>query len=368
MNTKAVIPLVAGLGIAGVAAKLGLDYVRKAQARPSEKVQLWSAKENIPRGTAIREEMLDAMAFPPDLVPAGSFNDKSKLIGRVPHTGAPAGLPILETMLLAPGAKAGIFVPDGLRAVAVKVDEGSGVDNHLDPGCHVDVVGYFQLMRDGGKKETIARTLLEDVEVAAVGARYAPVVPETTTNNNGKSNAAAAEDKPVRAVTLLVPPEEVPRLHLAEQNGRIKLSMRNDHDTNHREKPMSPQERELLGLNVDLPKTEGPGWMDKMGKLFGAAAAAQKSAAQVPAPTPQVTPAEPPAPHYEWVMHIYNGSEHRKLGWSTLSSREPVQIGAEGPNIFEDPKERKTSKPADEPPAKEPDPPILEHSPQELFK
>ncbi|MBI5864768.1 MAG: Flp pilus assembly protein CpaB [Planctomycetes bacterium] len=178
MNAKAVVPLIAGLGIAGLAAKLGLDYVKRAQGSAPKTVQVWSVNMDVPRGSTIDEVNLKQLNFPLEFVPKGAFTDTKQLIGRVPHTGVPADVPVLESMLLPPGTKPGIHVPTGFRAIAVKIDDGSGVDNHLDPGCHVDVVGYFQIKNPtNGKQETIARTIVENVQVAAVGQRLAPEAP-----------------------------------------------------------------------------------------------------------------------------------------------------------------------------------------------
>ena len=74
MNAKAMIPLVAGLGIGGVALKLGLSTVQKARAgqQTAPRVQVWVAKEDIPRGSKIQEDMLQSIPFPADVLPAGA--------------------------------------------------------------------------------------------------------------------------------------------------------------------------------------------------------------------------------------------------------------------------------------------------------
>jgi len=79
---------------------------------------VWAAADDIPRGASIGEEMLRAVHFPTSALPAGTFADKAKLVGRVPRVVAPAGLPVLETMLAPAGTRPGVFVPPGMRAVA----------------------------------------------------------------------------------------------------------------------------------------------------------------------------------------------------------------------------------------------------------
>ncbi len=346
MNVKAVIPLVAGLGIAGLAGKLGIDYVRKAGAAP-KMVQLWTPTQDVPRGTAIDESYLQPLNFPASVAPKGALTDPKKIVGRVPHTGAPAGVPILDSMHLPAGTRAGIQVPEGLRAVAVKVDESSGVDNHLEPGDHVDVVGYFSTRRDN-KNEIVARTIIENVEVAAVGARIAPEPPAPrVADDKNKPKSTANKEKAARAVTLLVKPDQIPTLHLAEQRGKIKLAMRgaSDETTGNGE---TAKEADVTGI-AEFVKDDDKD-KDKSSLLggllsrFGAKHPPQNVPAIEPMPEPEPAPA-----HYDWVMVVMNGSEREVLGWQAGAQLQPVPVENDGPNIFQQSHKRadgKRSKPA----------------------
>ena len=133
MNAKSMIPLVVGLAIGGYALKLVFDTVKNAKGAEPDTVQVWAAREDIPRGSSIDEGMILAVKFPASAVPEGAFKAKEELIGRVPRITAPASLPILESMLLEPGAKGGLWVRPGFRAVSIKIDESSGVSNLLQP-------------------------------------------------------------------------------------------------------------------------------------------------------------------------------------------------------------------------------------------
>lgn len=331
MNPKALIPLVVGLGIAGVAAKLGLDFVKKASGNQVQTVSLWTPVQDIQRGVAINEAMLKPLPFPANVAPHGALSDVQKIVGRVPHTGAPAGVPILDSMLLPPGVSPGVRVPPGFRAVAVKIDEGSGVDNHLEPGRFVDVVGVFTARR-ANKAETIAKTLLENVEVAAVGDRLAPDAPTPGVENDGKRSQ---RERAPRAVTLLVHPEQVPILHLAEQKGKIKLSMRGLSDQQTTNSAADYDTAQLFGEEDDQPAEPQVAWGDKFGSFISslwksAEAPAKPVEAVVEAPQPNA-PAQP-----EWVMAIYNGDERRVLGWTDMNSFQPIELSSEGPNIFQE--------------------------------
>lgn len=333
MNAKSLIPLVVGLGIAGLAAKLGFDFIKKAEGRQVELVTLWAPVQDIQRNVAIRESMLRPLPFPAKVVPSGALSDLKQIVGRVPHTGAPAALPILDSMLLPPGASAGVRVPPGLRAVAVKIDESSGVDNHLEPGCHVDVVGVFAVRRED-RSETLARTILENVEVAAVGQRLAPSKPGLEGEKASKSSARA---KPARAVTLLVKPEQVPRLHLAEQKGKIKLAMRGSLDEGRPTRAATVVENDLLGVEPAVAEAApSSSWSNRFdGFMRSLRKQGESQPVSVPARVSRpVDQAEQPS--LSWVMAIYNGNERRLLGWMNLDDTQPIELSSEGPNIFQD--------------------------------
>lgn len=335
MNVKAIVPLIAGLGIAGVAGKLGFDYLKKAQASQPKQVKIWAAAADIPRGSRIEEPMLKTITFPASAVPPGAFQDKTKLIGRVPNLVAPAGLPLLETMLTAPGTSPGIIVPAGLRAVAVKIDESSGVDNHLQPGVWVDVIGFFK-GRGARSNVTIARPVVENVQVAAVGSQISA---------GGTSNPAAAQekpkpgsknDRPARAVTLLVRADDVSKLHLAEQQGKIKLSMRNAEDGG--DGGASGKgivtSADVIGEDEEASPSEPTGnWLTGLLEKFG------PKPADPNAPKVAVAPPPPPAPVKPkpvWQMTIRNGQETKVLGWVSMDSIDPQEIAADPQSIFED--------------------------------
>lgn len=326
MNAKAVIPLIAGLGIGGFALKIGIDTLQKAKGGQSSTVTVWAAKGDIPRGSSISSEMLTSLNFPANLTLTGAFRQKDQLVGRVPRVDAPGGLPILESMLLGKNEPAGLHIPPGFRAVGVKIDESSGVDFHLEPGSKVDVVGYFTV-RDRGKQQTVARTLIENVEVAAVGARISPVSKEGDEKGG----------RPTRAVTLLVRPESVPLLHLAEQRGKIKLSMRGGEDADLAGTEDPVNEDELLQRVTGRPtpesnpataeqNAENGGMFTWLKEAFAKAAqnrsAASTSASAELAPVPRP---ESPA----WCVRVYRGDNVEVVRFKNRNSHERADPAAD---------------------------------------
>lgn len=319
MSGKSLIPLVIGLGIGGFALKLVFDTVKRAQGAKPEIVAVWAAAEDIPRGVAIEETMITAMQYPSSNVPQGAFKKKEDLIGRVPRTTAPAGLPLMESILLPPGAKPGLWVKPGYRAVSIKIDESSGVSNLLQPGSSVDVVGYFNVVRNK-KRETISRTLIENVEVAAVGARISA----------GNENQDGKVAPPARAVTLFVKPNDVPTIHLAEQQGKIKLSMRSSEDGSEHAGDDSATSADVIGWTDETVAATAP-TEDMMARVQALLEERDKALAERLDELNKNAPAlaggiGKPA----WVMTVWNGDNRSDLGWTSLDSMEPIQLPTPG--------------------------------------
>jgi Flp pilus assembly protein CpaB len=322
MNTKTLIPLVAGLAIGGFALWMGFNTLKSARGAQQivAEVQLWSPKSDIPRGTEITEEMVQPMPFPANLVPPGAVQSRKDLLGRVPRLELPAGLPILADLLLPPGTRPGIYVKPGYRAVAVKIDESSGVDYHLEPGCFVDVVGSFSVQR-AGRSEMRAQTIVENVEVAAVGPRVSVV------DDTGGKGSGRPESRTVRAVTLFVKPNDVPRLLLTEQQGRIKLSMRGRGDETAAQAPRVVSDRELIGEEGDADQAgeKKNGTATLLERLRNWLTPPAPVAAS-PAPTAARVPAGPRLPATAWAVAIYRGAGRELVHFKSRDSSERVDV------------------------------------------
>ncbi len=235
MKGKAIIPLALGLCIGLVAVKFGVDAIRKArgEVQVQTTIEVVAAKVDIGAYQIITPEMVDLIETPDSpLVPAAErFTSLEDLTGRVTAKAIPQFSPVLATMLAPPGTPGGMVgrIPDGYRAVSVKIDEVTGVAYQINPGDWVDVIVVMDVQQGGrgSKKQTIAEVILQNVQVAAIGQ-------ETT---GQQQTGGAAKVKPARSATLFVTDREAPKLHLAATRGKITLAMRGDED---RSKSASP--------------------------------------------------------------------------------------------------------------------------------
>jgi pilus assembly protein CpaB len=105
-------------------------------------------------------------------------------------------------------------IEPGKRAIAVPITDSSGVAGLIQPHSRVDVL----FTRSGTMAEAITVTILQDIEVLAVG-RITQV---------GQTVDPRAPKMPV--ATLLVTPEEARKLELAKNQGKISLALRNPLD------------------------------------------------------------------------------------------------------------------------------------------
>jgi Flp pilus assembly protein CpaB len=221
MKSKALIPLVAGLAVGVVAIKYTMDTVRAAKGKTTstETVTVVMAQKDIPATVGITPDMVVVAQTPKTpLLPAEIFSELTQIEGRVALKSIPRGVPILPSMLAPEGTKPGltVLVKEGFRAVAVKIDESTGVGYLVHPGDWVDVMAVMET-RKFGKVHTESKLVLERVQVAAVGQAL-----------NDSSEEGAARN--VQTVTLLVEVDDVTKLHLAQTRGRLTLAMRGSDD------------------------------------------------------------------------------------------------------------------------------------------
>jgi pilus assembly protein CpaB len=198
------------------------------------------AAKPLPAGQAIPADALRIERL--TINPAGAFQDTAPLAGRVPVIDLGEGTPLVEGQLVSGLA---VRIAEGERAVAIKADEIMGVGNKVRPGDFVDV---FLMLKSDGKDidRSQARLLLSRKRVLAYGGASVDGLPSKMDKNGAAQQAQRAE--PARTVVLAVPVDDINRLTLAENSGRLLLALRNPTD-------MSEPDPKLFG---ELPTALGP--------------------------------------------------------------------------------------------------------------
>ena len=173
------------------------------------------AADDIQVGTKLEAHDVRVVTLPQSTVPPGAFSGTSQVLGRGAILPVSKGEFILPSKLAALSAGSGLpsMIPQGMRAVSVRVNDVVSVAGFVQPGSHVDVLATGQ----GGGNDRQTTTVLENVLVLAVGKSL------------DRNPLADAQTAPV--ITLAVSPDDAQKLALVSQEGRIQLSLRNPMDT-----------------------------------------------------------------------------------------------------------------------------------------
>lgn len=226
-----------------IAALAGLAAVAMASRWLLEKssamtTQIAVAAVDINLGQRLNPEFIKMVAWPSGSMPPGAFTDAAKLDGRVLRSSMLRGEPILAGKLTPIGTKGGLsaVIPDGRRAITVRVNDVIGVAGFALPGNYVDIIVNTQ--KDGNnnanKDASISKIVLEKILVLAVAQEV---------------NRDETKPKVVNAVTLEVTPEQAEKLDLARSVGTLSLVLRNQTDPN----PVAP-----VGVTKDMLLGEKP--------------------------------------------------------------------------------------------------------------
>jgi pilus assembly protein CpaB len=224
------------------------------------------AASSLDLGAALRAEDMRTINWPAEAVPAGTFSNPQELVGRGLITPVAQNEPLLPTKLAPIGAGAGLppMIPDGMRAVSVRVNDVIGVAGYVLPGTKVDVL--VTVSPSNQSADMTSKVILTNVTVLTAGTRIERDVEK--------------DNKPisVSVVTLLVDPLQSEALTLASTEGKIQLALRNP-------------------LDKTMPATPGirPAILLGQSSAPRAAVAASRSARRA-APAPVAAPVAAPAP------------------------------------------------------------------------
>src|SRR5438552_1903675 len=129
---------------AGGALALGTyNYVQKKPGTVSIPTQsVIVAATDLQIGTELSRDDLRIIEWPANSTPHGAFSTPDDIVGRGLILPVIENEPILPQKLASKEAGAGLppVIPDGLRAVSVRVNEVIGVAGYVLPGTRVDVL------------------------------------------------------------------------------------------------------------------------------------------------------------------------------------------------------------------------------------
>lgn len=175
------------------------------------------ASDDLTVGSRIQENDVRVVRVPAEVVPPGSFRQKSRVVGRGVVQPIAAGEFVLPSKLAAENGGSGLpsMIPPGMRAVSVRISDSSSVAGFVLPGTRVDVLMTGSL---GGLGEPQTITVLRNVAVLANGQKL-----------DRSLLSGESQNSPV--ITLAVSPDDAEKLALAMNQGHIQLALRNPMDT-----------------------------------------------------------------------------------------------------------------------------------------
>jgi len=182
------------------------------------------AAADLSLGAELKKEDLAVVNFPQGTAPEGTFKQIQDVVGRGVIVSLVKNEPLLPGKLASKEAGAGLppIIPEGMRAVSVRVNEVVGVAGYVLPGTRVDVV--CTASPTSKTEDATSKVVLSNVQVLTAGTRV-------------EQDQEKGKPMQVTVVTLLVYPDQAERLALASTEGKIQLALRNPLDQGAPETP-----------------------------------------------------------------------------------------------------------------------------------
>jgi pilus assembly protein CpaB len=247
---RSVISLIAGVVLAIVAIGLLSLYVSSLRGHSSAdagdmgKVVL--ATNDLSFGQKLTPRMLRIVRWPVSSIPKDAFDNPQEILAgpdgnnRVALRPISRGEPILKSAISGFSARATMSreVAPGMRAIAIRINDVSGVAGFILPGDRVDVMLTRKLKDEPANDGLVTDVILQDVVVLGVNQL-----------------SSQERDKPVvaRTVTVQVTQQQAQKLALAQEAGSLSLALRNV-DTTGEERTTRVDAGDLADIPRSLPQ------------------------------------------------------------------------------------------------------------------
>jgi len=215
MRMKSLILIVIALGC-GLVASIGISQVmnRGGSGGSMEMEQILVALADIDISSKLDDKNVRLEDWPKAKVPEGALRRLDDIKDKFASSRFFKGEPIHVSKVTDSPLSTANKIPDGYRAMPVKVDEDT-VMKAIAPGDRVDVMVFLKRDITNGIAETGAFTFLKNVRVFAVN-----------TNTDRNAESSSKETTMFRTVSLLLKPEHTRELAVAARVGKIVLTLR----------------------------------------------------------------------------------------------------------------------------------------------
>jgi pilus assembly protein CpaB len=239
-----------------IVAFVGILLLVRTPSDPTEKPPTTGfvliATVDIPLSGRIEASALKRTELPLDSINPGAFSDVSQVVGKIARQPVATGAQVTADTITggAQGEILDIVTPPGLRAIAVQVDQVTGVGTVIKTGDYVDLVGgvtgdKFPVITVNpaddsvsvvsGLNSTSVKILLQGMQVLGT---LLPPAAETTTDNSGDtadqsgntSQPGTALNGQQQIVILAVDAQQAEVIKFAQLDSSITLVLRSPDD------------------------------------------------------------------------------------------------------------------------------------------
>lgn len=199
-------------------------------------IEIVVASQDVPDGVTLESSHLAMASVPEKFAQPYAARSPHDVLGMVTRAPIVKGEQILINQVSRPeavsaNATLSSLLPKGKRAVTVGVDAVTGVGGFMRHGDTVDVLWTVKLPQASQQEDqVVTRPLFQDVEVLAMDLD--PSLAQAA------SPDAKPNEKPL-PVTLALTPQQTLLLLLAQEQGKIQLSLRS-RDENDQQVTMAP--------------------------------------------------------------------------------------------------------------------------------
>ena len=188
---------------------------------PLERVVI--AVEDIPPKTAITSSHITEKEIPKRFVTPGGVGEERMVVGKITKEKIYQGEIILGSRLIDTTGRDGLatIIPEGYRAITVRIDTISGVGRSINTGDFVDILVYTAPPHS---QEERVETIFQSIEVIDLS-------PDSQ-----------------EFLTLIMLPQDIEKLFLFDEIGKIRFVLRPILDT---------EKTPLQGARMTLPKEGG---------------------------------------------------------------------------------------------------------------
>lgn len=219
---RTLIVLTVAVVAAGIAAYAVYSAVQRMPVREVEvgSIPVVVAAQPLPVGTRLNADQLRVARWPARNPVPGAFSDPQQAVDRGVIATIAENEPITAYKVAGPESGAGLppVIPEGMRAISIRVNDIVGVAGFVVPGTRVDILLSVQNPGQAHGTEPMARTVVSNVLVLTAGTRF-----DQEESKNGQAQRSSV-------VTLAVLPEDGERIALASTQGDLSLALRNPAD------------------------------------------------------------------------------------------------------------------------------------------